>query len=70
MRVDDELETLTQIYNGTFELRGLARRRVRLTVSVVGYILVQRVADLTREDALDLRIPLVAGPVPTPRPSR
>ncbi len=60
VRVDDQLETLTT-EAGTFELRGLPRRRVRLTVSVVGYILVQRVADLTREDALDLRIPVSGG---------
>jgi hypothetical protein len=60
VRVDDAAETLTTEAGG-FELRGLPRRRVRLTVSVVGYILVQRSLDLTSEDALDLRIPLTGG---------
>jgi hypothetical protein len=60
VRVDDRQETLTSDI-GTFALRGLPRQRVRLTVSVVGYILVQRVIDLTREDVLDLRIPLSGG---------
>jgi hypothetical protein len=53
-------ETLTSD-EGSFELGGLPHRRVRLTVSVVGYILVQRHIDLTEGDILDLRIPLSGG---------
>jgi hypothetical protein len=56
----NEQETLTN-ESGAFEVRGLSRERVRLTVSVVGYILVQRVIDLTRGDVLDLRIPVSGG---------
>ena len=54
------LETLTS-EAGRFELRGLPLQRVRLTVSVVGYILVQRSVDLTDGDVVDLKIPLSGG---------
>ncbi len=60
VRVDDRQETLTGV-DGTFTLRRLPRERLRLTVSVVGYILVQRTVDLTGGDVLDLRIPLSGG---------
>ena len=60
VRADDRHETLTSD-DGRFALRGLPRARVRLTVSVVGYILVQRVVDLTSGDVLDLRIPVSGG---------
>jgi hypothetical protein len=60
VRVEDRLETLTTDAGG-FEFHGLPRTRVRLTVSVIGYILVQRVVDLTSGDVLDLRIPLAGG---------
>lgn len=60
VRVDDRQETLTTD-TGTFELSGLPRLKVRLTVSVVGYILVQRVVDLTQGDVVDLRIPVAGG---------
>jgi hypothetical protein len=56
----DRLETLTTDA-GAFELRGLPRSRVRLTVSLVGYILVRRVVDLTSSDVLDLKIPVSGG---------
>src|SRR5687768_1076131 len=57
---DVQRETLTGD-TGAFELRGLPRIRLRLTVSVVGYILVQRAVDLAAGDALDLRIPVAGG---------
>jgi hypothetical protein len=57
---DVQRETLTGD-TGAFALRGLPRQRLRLTVSVVGYILVQRAVDLTAGDALDLRIPVAGG---------
>jgi hypothetical protein len=60
VRVDDSLETLTT-EAGAFEFQGLPRQKVRLTVSVVGYILVQRTVDLTEGDVLDLRIPVAGG---------
>ena len=60
IRADDRLETLTN-EDGAFELRGLPRQRIRLTISVVGYILVQRVVDLAGGDALDLRVPVTGG---------
>jgi hypothetical protein len=60
VRLDDTVETLTS-EQGSFEIGGLPHRRVRLTVSVVGYILVQRSIDLTAGDILDLRIPLSGG---------
>jgi hypothetical protein len=60
VRVEDRLETLTTDA-GVFEFRGLPRDKVRLTVSVVGYILVQRVVDLTAGDVLDLRVPVAGG---------
>ena len=46
---------------GRFELTGLPSAAVRLSVSVVGYILVQRTVDLRTGDAGDLRIPLSEG---------
>jgi hypothetical protein len=60
VRADDKLETLTSDA-GTFEIPGLPRQKVRLTVSVVGYILVQRIVDLTAGDVVDLRIPVAGG---------
>jgi hypothetical protein len=60
VRVDDRLETLTT-GTGAFEFQGLPREKVRLAVSVVGYILVQRVVDLRGGDVLDLRIPVAGG---------
>ena len=47
--------------NGTFVLEGLAAGRVRLSVSMVGYGLVQRVLDLQPEAVAELRIPLSEG---------
>jgi TonB-dependent receptor-like protein/carboxypeptidase-like protein len=60
VRVEDRQDTLTSDA-GTFEFQALPREKVRLTVSVVGYILVQRVVDLTQGDVLDLRIPVAGG---------
>jgi hypothetical protein len=60
LRVDDRFETLTTD-TGSFEFQGLPRHKVRLTVSVIGYILVQRSVDLTEGDVLDLRIPVAGG---------
>ena len=60
VRVDDRQETLTSDA-GAFEFQGLPRQKVRLTVSVVGYILVQRVLDLAQGDVLDLQIPVAGG---------
>ena len=52
--------SVTTDRNGRFELVGLPRAPVRLFVSVVGYILVQRTVDL-RPGSVDLRIPLTEG---------
>ena len=58
--VDGAGRTVTDA-EGRFELPGLPRASVRVAVSVVGYILVQRSVDLRNGDALDLRIPLTEG---------
>ena len=60
VRLDDRQETRTS-ETGSFEFHGLPREKVRLTVSVVGYILVQRVFDLAQGDVLDLQIPVAGG---------
>jgi hypothetical protein len=60
VRVDDRLETLTTDA-GEFEFHSLPRQKIRLTISIVGYILVQRTLDLTQGDLLDLRIPVAGG---------
>ena len=60
VRAGEALETLTQA-DGTFELRGLPPGRHRLTVSVVGYILVQRLVDLAPSSIAEVRISLSAG---------
>ena len=60
VRAGDAQEVLTQA-DGTFELRGLAPGPHRLTVSVVGYILVQRVVDLSSSSSAEVRISLSPG---------
>ena len=60
VRVDGLAQTLTS-EAGRFEVTGLPRQPVRLTVSVVGYILIQRTVDLTKGDVLDLTVPLSGG---------
>ena len=60
VRVDDRVDVLTD-ETGGFTVEGLPRRRVRLTISVVGYVLVQRTVDLSAGDVRDLRIPLTGG---------
>ena len=47
--------------NGTFVLEGLAAGKVRLSVSTVGYGLVQRVLQLQPASVAELRIPLSEG---------
>lgn len=60
VRAGELQDALTQA-DGTFELRGLPRGRHRLTVSVVGFILVQRFVDLTASGIAELRIALSPG---------
>lgn len=47
--------------NGTFVLEGLPAGKVRLSVSMVGYGLVQRVVELQPDAVTELRIPLSEG---------
>ncbi|HZB25402.1 MAG TPA: TonB-dependent receptor, partial [Vicinamibacterales bacterium] len=60
VRAGEAREVLTEA-DGTFELRGLPPGRHRLTVSVVGYILVQRLVDVSPAFVAEVRIPLSAG---------
>ena len=60
VRAGEGREALTQA-DGTFEIRGLPPGRHRLTVSVVGYILVQRFVEVSPSSVAEVRIPLSAG---------
>jgi hypothetical protein len=60
VRAGERAETLTNDA-GQFRFQDLPRERLRLTVSVVGYILVHRDIDLSAGDLRGLTIPLTGG---------